>query len=339
MFSFLKKKKNLLPNFYGLSYALSIYFTLNYIEKNKHQNTFKNIHPHIESIGNIMLLSGIFFARIGWVLTNSHGNWRNWYKIWHGGQAFFGSVIGILLGSWFCSLQYNIPFLELTDCIAFLTPFITGSVRLGNHLVNDFQGRFGLPVSLIEAFCHGPLVFYLINKNKGTYKLGKCTQLFIKFYGYSRFFTEFFRKPEGQYFINNISLEQYFSLLFIFPKFIFLFIDQVFKHKIPKTKNYGFNLGLFSKLPRSFKVFVQILASISILYNLRKQMNIFILSGCFSNLYDRIKYGYVIDYIPTPLGVCNLADIYLWLGLILVTIPQHKLEKIQPLLFYKIKKK
>lgn len=341
MFSFLKQKKNFLPNYYGLSYAISILFSIKYIEWNKNNIIFLNIYSHIEPITNFILLFGLIFARIGWVLTSTHGSWKNWYKIWNGGQAFFGSVIGIILAAMICSKTYNVPILELTDGIALIAPIIMGGVRMGNYLVGDFEGRFNIPVSLVEAFCHGPLIYLLIKFKCKKYKLGQITKSFFKFYGFSRFFTEFLRTQHRQYFINGLSLEQYLSLIFIYPQLILLFIDQVLKHKFHKTKNYGFNLGILSNLPPWSKITIQMGAAIGMTWLLRKQMNVFFLSGCLSNLYDRIKYGYVVDYIVTPFGICNLADIYLWIGIVLVLIPEYMLKKfdstISPFLLFKLK--
>ena len=320
--SFLNKKNSLLPNWYGLSYFVSIIACLQFVKKHKHKWIFRRIALYIEPISSYFLFFCFLFARLGYFVTNSKGRWKNWYKIWQGGQSFFGSIVGGIFASPLCCRIYDIPFLELLDSCFYLAPIMISFVRIGNYLVNDFTGRFGLPISLIESFSHGFLIFFAIGKIvKKEREPGVVTRTFFKYYGYSRFLTEFLREPQGQYFINGLSLEQYFSLLFIFPRFIFLFIDQVLKHKMPQTRNYGFNLGLFSNLSLDLKICIQVVSAISMVVLLKKQTNIFLISGVLSNLYDRIKYGYVIDYIKTPLGICNLADIYVWIGITLVILP------------------
>lgn len=52
---------------------------------------------------------------------------------------------------------------------------------------------------------------------------------------------------------------------------------------------------------------------------------LFILLGAFSNLYDRIVYGYIIDYLYiTHFTVFNLADIIIIIGMIFLFINQFR---------------
>jgi len=61
----------------------------------------------------------------------------------------------------------------------------------------------------------------------------------------------------------------------------------------------------------------------------------FLFAGAVSNLYDRLKYGYVIDYIDVPwFTIFNIADILITLSIIGLVIQMFwqskKAEKIQP---------
>lgn len=51
---------------------------------------------------------------------------------------------------------------------------------------------------------------------------------------------------------------------------------------------------------------------------------IFILAGGFSNLIERIVYGHVVDYIFLFNGILNLADFYIFFGLILILFFSRK---------------
>ncbi|QQS22859.1 signal peptidase II [bacterium] len=53
-----------------------------------------------------------------------------------------------------------------------------------------------------------------------------------------------------------------------------------------------------------------------------------IISGGVANLAERIYFGYVTDYIFVLNGVLNLADIYIFLGAILVVVSKTNSEKI-----------
>jgi len=49
-----------------------------------------------------------------------------------------------------------------------------------------------------------------------------------------------------------------------------------------------------------------------------------LLAGAYSNLYDRIIYGGVIDYLASWWTIFNLADIFVGLGLIILLWPKQK---------------
>lgn len=51
---------------------------------------------------------------------------------------------------------------------------------------------------------------------------------------------------------------------------------------------------------------------------------LFLLAGAYSNLYDRVVYGGVIDYITSWWTIFNLADLLIGLGLIALIWPKQK---------------
>lgn len=137
-----------------------------------------------------------------------------------------------------------------------------------------------------------------------------------------------------------------YSLLF----FVFLFfIDFTTKYIASSNIKYGFNNGIeifsFFKLTyvhnygaafsflsnhdigKYLFIFVGVAFSIYALFGIFKSENIvekytlsIILSGALGNLYDRVFYGYVIDFIDFDFGfynfpVFNFADVFIFLGL------------------------
>lgn len=95
------------------------------------------------------------------------------------------------------------------------------------------------------------------------------------------------------------------------------------------------NLALGLKLPLFWQYFLIGAAILIVVYFLLKfyrEKNAFliftltlILAGAFSNLLDRLYFGYVIDFIDVPFfSVFNLADVYITVGVGLLLISQFK---------------
>lgn len=101
------------------------------------------------------------------------------------------------------------------------------------------------------------------------------------------------------------------------------------------VENSGAAWGIFSNGTLILSI-VTIGICFAILYYLIREYNnidnflkltlVMILAGAIGNLIDRIRLGYVIDFIFTPLGglynfpVFNFADIYVVLGAIFIII-------------------
>ena len=47
---------------------------------------------------------------------------------------------------------------------------------------------------------------------------------------------------------------------------------------------------------------------------------VLIISGAASNLVDRIFLGYVRDFIDVGIATVNLADIFIWIGIVIVIL-------------------
>jgi len=80
--------------------------------------------------------------------------------------------------------------------------------------------------------------------------------------------------------------------------------------------NYGAALGIY--IPKFLLIFFSFVALIVLLI-LYKKLDFlgiaFILGGLLGNLYDRVFYGYVIDFIHMKnFFVFNLADVFITLG-------------------------
>lgn len=133
------------------------------------------------------------------------------------------------------------------------------------------------------------------------------------------------------------------SALFIF--FAELFIKNFLKAFPPKNFPFihiVFNKGIAFGLFKEYSHFLNYLIIILILflfYIIKKDTHKtfsskiaygLILGGAFSNLYDRLVYGYVIDYIDLKVWpVFNLADsaITVGVGILFLKLLKEKYEK------------
>lgn len=112
--------------------------------------------------------------------------------------------------------------------------------------------------------------------------------------------------------------------------------------KIYPVKNKGLIYNLFSRTPASIQdsiyIGIPMLALILIVLIFLKLKNnekmatlalTFILSGAASNILDRLQYGAVIDFIQVYSFSFNLADLYLFIGILLMTYSTFKNTKTQ----------
>lgn len=137
------------------------------------------------------------------------------FKIWEGGMAFHGGLIGVIVAMVLYARKLRISFLSLMDFVAPLVPLGLGFGRLGNFIGGELWGRqtdvswamvfpkdpSGLlrhPSQLYQAFLEGlvlfSVVFWFSRKPRPE---GSVGALFLIVYGAQRFFVEFFRESDA----------------------------------------------------------------------------------------------------------------------------------------------
>lgn len=130
------------------------------------------------------------------------------------------------------------------------------------------------------------------------------------------------------------------NLLFLIVGVILLSLDQVIKQLIRHydvnlviinkilsihfVENRGISFGLLSSKPLLI-IFMTAVISLIVGYlfvksnsSLEKICWLLILIGAIGNIIDRLVFGYVIDYLDVNLFVCNLADIYIFIGALML---------------------
>ena len=214
-----------------------------------------NFNFDIKEFDNLItyiIISMLIGGRIGYVLFYNFGyylsNPFDILKIWEGGMSFHGALIGVILGTYWFSVNKNIPTFFLLDIVSFVAPIGIFFGRVANFINGELVGKttdvfWGVifpnidnsirhPSQLYEAFFEGVVLFIIMNVIlfRNNYKTGTCSYMFLIFYGIFRTFSEFFREPDLQvgYLFNQISMGMMLSFLMILSGIIiFLKKDDI----------------------------------------------------------------------------------------------------------------
>jgi phosphatidylglycerol:prolipoprotein diacylglycerol transferase len=134
-------------------------------------------------------------------------------QTWHGGMAFHGGLIGVLVGILIFMRKSKKTFAEVADFVVPLVPVGLGMGRIGNFINGELWGQVSdlpwamvfpqagpfprHPSQLYEFFLEGVVLFILV----WSYSARKrpplaVTGLFLLGYGVFRFLVEFVREPD-----------------------------------------------------------------------------------------------------------------------------------------------
>ncbi|MEM9578705.1 MAG: prolipoprotein diacylglyceryl transferase [Pseudomonadota bacterium] len=169
-------------------------------------------------------LGYVFFYQPGYYLTNP----GEILAVWHGGMAFHGGLIGVILAGWFYTWRHRISRLGAADIMALGVPPGLLLGRLANFINAELWGRpTDLPWGVafpgeaaqncpgIEGLCArhpsqlyeagleglllGLLLIWLVWARGALKRPGIIAGTFFAGYGASRFLVEFFRQPDAQF--------------------------------------------------------------------------------------------------------------------------------------------
>jgi phosphatidylglycerol:prolipoprotein diacylglycerol transferase len=137
------------------------------------------------------------------------------FKIWEGGMAFHGGLIGAIVGIVLFAWRYRAPALTVLDLVSLAAPIGIFFGRIANFIKPElvgrptdvpwaviFPGSDGLPrhpSQIYEALLEGlaPFVLLLIAARFGALRRpGLLTGAFGVLYGLARIFCEFYRDPD-----------------------------------------------------------------------------------------------------------------------------------------------
>jgi phosphatidylglycerol:prolipoprotein diacylglycerol transferase len=190
----------------------------------------------VEDLLTWIILGVILGGRLGFVLFYQPGYYlahpTEILRIWQGGMAFHGGLIGVILASWAYASRHGISKIQMADLVAYTVPAGLMLGRLANFINAELWGRptdlpWGVafpgqaaqgcgqaldalgtlcarhPSQLYEAAMEGLilglLLIWLIWRRQSLSRPGLNLGVFLAGYGMARFVVEFFRQPDAQF--------------------------------------------------------------------------------------------------------------------------------------------
>ena len=185
----------------------------------------------IEDLLTYIVIGIILGGRLGFVLFYQPGyylqNPGEILKVWQGGMAFHGGLLGVIIASWVYTARQRIPKLSAADLIAHSVPPGLLLGRLANFINAELWGRqtdlpwavvfpgeaaqdCGLPglcarhpsqlyEAALEGVLLGALLLWLVWRRGAFSRPGLTLGVFLAGYGAARFIVEFFRQPDAQF--------------------------------------------------------------------------------------------------------------------------------------------
>ena len=205
---------------YSLAYIFGILLGWLYCKKKLIND--KKILVLFDDLLAYLIIGIIVGGRIGYVIFyNPEYYLENLHQIlmiWNGGMSFHGGLIGVFLATIIFSRKHKIDPYIFLDLISLVAPIGIFFGRIANFINGELYGRItenniGIifqnggplprhPSQLYEALFEGIILYLILNFLFFLTKLkkikGAVTGLFLLFYGFFRFFIEYFREPDNQ---------------------------------------------------------------------------------------------------------------------------------------------
>jgi len=129
----------------ALAFLIGLFITLAIAKKDYPDD---NTREHIIDLSTFLLIGGIVFARLYYVIFNwnyySHHFWEI-FMTWRGGLSIHGAIIGSILIIYFYTKNLKTSLLKYTDLFAYGMIFAQAIGRWGNFFNSE---AFGSPTNL-----------------------------------------------------------------------------------------------------------------------------------------------------------------------------------------------
>ena len=252
---------------YGLAYLIgfvSAFFLLKHLSKTK---KFVVSTDQVSNLIVLIAMAGVFLGgRLGYVLFYGLDSWRADplfpIKIWEGGMASHGGILGVLIVLFFYARKHRYSLLNLMDNFACVAPIGLFAGRIANFINGELWGRIttvpwavifptekgyhypkeisrdvvislyeqGLiqprhPSQLYEAFGEGLFLFllmWILRKQTWSDVNGRLSGVFLFAYGIVRITVEFFREPDSTIYFGWMTKGQLLSVVMVLSGLVLL---------------------------------------------------------------------------------------------------------------------
>lgn len=225
--------------YYGLTMLAAV--ATAYILGRRHSKEIGISHDTFDDVAFWTIFWGFICARVYYVIfyfDQFRGDLSEIYKVWHGGIAIYGALIGGALALFYQCRKRAVPFLSFADKIVIGIPLAQSIGRLGNFFNYE---AFGAPTSLPwkmfvpvqfrprgfeqYSYFHPTFAYEMIwnlgvfaallflNKRYGNFKPGTLILAYVILYSLGRFFIEGVRLDSA--FVEGFRVDQIAALFLI----------------------------------------------------------------------------------------------------------------------------
>ncbi len=202
----------------------------------------------VDILLNHVLFGIIVGGRLGYILFYNSAYYLAhplaMLRIWEGGMAFHGALLGIAIAVLIMAKRHHVPFFLLTDRIALVVPIGLFFGRLSNFINGELYGRVTdvpwamvfpnsdgqprHPSQLYEAGLEGRLlgvIMLMLWRRGWLHQHGRVTGVLLAGYGVARSMIEFVREPDAQIglLLDSVSMGQLLSVpMIIFGAYLIM---------------------------------------------------------------------------------------------------------------------
>jgi phosphatidylglycerol:prolipoprotein diacylglycerol transferase len=206
-------------HWYGLMYVVGIGTVWLLARRRTLQPGFPWSAEQIEDLIFMVALGLVIGGRLGYVLFYNFSAFLGdpWliFRVWEGGMAFHGGMLGAFAGMWLFARKAGCGFFDVSDFIAPYVPIGLFAGRIGNFINGELWGKpttlpWGMifpdsgaeirhPTQLYEAFLEGFVLFLALQAFQALRPPAMAISgMFMLLYGIFRFAVEFLRVPDAQ---------------------------------------------------------------------------------------------------------------------------------------------
>lgn len=205
-------------HWYGLMYVIGIASAWFLAKRKTQRESLPWTPAQVEDLIFYAAMGLVIGGRLGYIFFYNFSTFMEdpmvIFRVWEGGMAFHGGLLGGLTGVWLFGKLQKIPFFMLTDFLAAYVPIGLFTGRIGNFINGELWGKptdvpWAMvfphagpeprhPSQLYEAVLEGVVLMLALHilgrQNPPRMAL---TATFILLYGVFRFIVEFVRLPDA----------------------------------------------------------------------------------------------------------------------------------------------